>query len=39
MTLQLTETQNLGQSSLRVSPLAYGLWRFAGTDVQNLRRR
>jgi predicted oxidoreductase len=34
MTLQCTNFQNLGQSSIRVSPLAYGLWRFAGTDVK-----
>ena len=34
MTLKLTDFQNLGQSSIQVSPIAYGMWRFAGTDVK-----
>ena len=34
MILEHTDVQNLGRSSIRVSPLAYGLWRFAGTDLK-----
>lgn len=29
----------LGQSSLRCAPLAYGFWRFAGTDVKSARHK
>lgn len=41
MTIALTntKTQKLGQSSIWVSSLAYGLWRFAGTDVQTATKK
>jgi len=29
----------LGQSGLRSFPIAYGMWRFAGTDVATARRK
>ena len=29
----------LGTSDLRVSPIAYGYWRFAGTDVQTATKK
>ena len=33
-TLKITRTERqLGNSTLRVCPLAYGFWRFAGTSV------
>lgn len=33
------EQRPLGGSALKVSPLAYGFWRFAGTDVQTAMRK
>ncbi|MBI3783664.1 MAG: aldo/keto reductase [Deltaproteobacteria bacterium] len=38
--LPITDTaRSLGSSSLRVFPLAYGCWRFAGTDVRHAREK
>src|SRR5574341_1714269 len=34
-----TALRPLGQSSLRAFPLAYGTWRFAGTDVRRAREK
>ena len=31
--------RQLGQSALRVGPIAYGLWRFVGNDVKAARAR
>jgi predicted oxidoreductase len=33
------DARRLGQTSLRVYPLAYGCWRFAGTDVRTARTK
>jgi predicted oxidoreductase len=32
-------SRSLGRSSLRVFPIAYGCWRFAGTDVRSAREK
>jgi len=31
------QKQNLGKTRFQVSPMAYGFWRFAGTDVKTAR--
>jgi aryl-alcohol dehydrogenase-like predicted oxidoreductase len=33
------QKHNLGKSRLKVSPIAYGFWRFAGTDVKTAREK
>ena len=33
------QKQNLGKTRLQVSPIAYGFWRFAGTDVKTARAK
>lgn len=39
VTLATPGMRPLGKSSLRCAPLAYGFWRFAGTDVQSARHK
>lgn len=40
MTLQIDSSPRLlGASTLRCAPIAYGFWRFAGTDVKSAREK
>ncbi len=34
-----TQSNRLGKSSIKVSPIAYGMWRFGGTDVKTAQEK